>query len=382
MPRPPPPAAALTIPDIRSRLRSGAPRPRPDRALRAGDAGDAEPRGGALGLDLVAHQPDVFGLRADEGDLVLLEDIGEARVLGQKPVAGMDGVGAGDLAGGDDGGNVEIAVLGGGRPDADALVRELDVHRLLVGGRIDGDRGDAELLGRAHDAQRDLSPVGNEDFIEHRGSTRATARHSMTISGWSYSTGEPSATRMLTTCRPRGDDVVERLHRLDQQQLVAGLHRRAQLDEGFGVRTRAQIGRADHRRFDRAGEVVDAAGLERAIGAAGPARPEARQAAPRAQAPRCVRAPAARGTRRGRFRLRSDRIATTILASWSIARDVDRVCANSSDRMPDGFFMGLGSLRGNGRSRRRFADPYISATRANKVRGRRFTLGAPRRLTS
>ena len=82
-----------------------------DRALGAGHAGDAEPRRGALGLDLVAHQADVLGLRADEGDLVLVEDIGEARVLRQEAVAGMNGVGAGDLAGGDERGNVEIAVL-------------------------------------------------------------------------------------------------------------------------------------------------------------------------------------------------------------------------------------------------------------------------------
>ena len=173
MPRPPPPAAALTITGIADlvgdpqRLRLVV-----DRALGAGHAGDAEPRRGALGLDLVAHQADMLGLRADEGDLVLFEDFGEPGVLRQEPVAGMDGVGAGDLAGGDDGGNVEVAVLRGGRADADALVGELDVHRLLVGGRIDGDRGDAELLGRAHDPQGDFAAVGDENLVEHAQGTR------------------------------------------------------------------------------------------------------------------------------------------------------------------------------------------------------------------
>ena len=94
----------------------------------------------------------MFGFRTDEGDLVLVQDLGEPRILRKEPVAGMDGVRAGDLAGGDDRGNVEIAVLCGGRSDADALVGELDVHRLLVGGRVDGDRGDAEFLGCAHHA--------------------------------------------------------------------------------------------------------------------------------------------------------------------------------------------------------------------------------------
>ena len=74
------------------------------------DTREPEPLGGALGLDLVAHQADVFGLRADECDLVLVENIRETRVLGQKAVARMNGVSACDLARSDNRGNVEIAV--------------------------------------------------------------------------------------------------------------------------------------------------------------------------------------------------------------------------------------------------------------------------------
>ena len=111
----------------------------------------------------------MVGLRADEGDLVLLEDIREARVLREEAVARMNGVSAGDLAGRDNRGDVEIAVARRRRPDAYALVGELDVHRVLVGGRIDGDGRDAELLGRAHDAERNFAAVGDQNFIEHRG---------------------------------------------------------------------------------------------------------------------------------------------------------------------------------------------------------------------
>ncbi len=70
----------------------------PDAALGARDAGDPETLSGALGFDLVAHHADVLGLRADEHDVVLLQDFRETRVLGQKAVAWMNGVGAGDLA--------------------------------------------------------------------------------------------------------------------------------------------------------------------------------------------------------------------------------------------------------------------------------------------
>ena len=55
-----------------------------------------------FGRDLVAHQADVFGPRADEGDAVLGDDLGEARILGKKAVARMDRFRAGDLAGRDD----------------------------------------------------------------------------------------------------------------------------------------------------------------------------------------------------------------------------------------------------------------------------------------
>ena len=88
----------------------------------------------------------MFGLRTNECDFVFFQDLGKAGVFRKKPVAGMNGVRAGDLAGRDDRGDIEIAVFRGRRPDADALIGELDVHGLLVGGRIDGDRGDAQFL--------------------------------------------------------------------------------------------------------------------------------------------------------------------------------------------------------------------------------------------
>ena len=62
-------------------------------------------------LDLVAHDADVLRRRADEGDRVLFQDLREARVLRQEAVARMHGVRAGDLAGREQGGDVEIGIL-------------------------------------------------------------------------------------------------------------------------------------------------------------------------------------------------------------------------------------------------------------------------------
>ena len=59
---------------------------------------DAELNGGAPGRDLVAHQADMFGSRTDELHVVLGENFRETGVLGEKSVAWMNGVGAGDFA--------------------------------------------------------------------------------------------------------------------------------------------------------------------------------------------------------------------------------------------------------------------------------------------
>ena len=81
------------------------------RAIGAGHDRDAEPLGGLLGLDLVAHQADVLGLRADEMQIMVGQDLGEAGVLREETVTGMNRVGARDLAGRQQRRHVEIAVL-------------------------------------------------------------------------------------------------------------------------------------------------------------------------------------------------------------------------------------------------------------------------------
>ena len=59
---------------------------------------------------------DDFRGRADELDVGGAADFGEVGVLAEEAVAGMDGVDVGDFSGGDDGGDVEIAVGGRGGP--------------------------------------------------------------------------------------------------------------------------------------------------------------------------------------------------------------------------------------------------------------------------
>ena len=79
----------------------------------------------------------------------------------------MHRVGAGDLAGGEQRGHVEVALARRRRADAHALVGEPHVHGVLIRGRMHRDGGDAELLAGAQHAQRDLAAVGDQDFFEH-----------------------------------------------------------------------------------------------------------------------------------------------------------------------------------------------------------------------
>ena len=87
-----------------------------------------------FGGDFVAHHADVFGGGTDEGDAVSLHHFGEGCVFAEETVAGVDGVGTGDGCGGEDGGDVQVAVACGGGADADAFVGEADVHGVGVGG--------------------------------------------------------------------------------------------------------------------------------------------------------------------------------------------------------------------------------------------------------
>ena len=69
-------------------------------AVRSRHHRHAQSFGRASGFDLVAHQPDMRGLGADEMNVVLGEDFRKPSVLSEKTIARMHRIGAGDLAGG------------------------------------------------------------------------------------------------------------------------------------------------------------------------------------------------------------------------------------------------------------------------------------------
>ena len=110
----------------------------------------------------------MLGLGTDKLHAVFGENLRETRVLRQESVAGMHGISAGDFAGRQDGGNIEVAVLCSGRPDTHALVSKAHMHCVGVGGGMHRDGRNAEFFAGAQHPQGDFAAVGDEDFIEHR----------------------------------------------------------------------------------------------------------------------------------------------------------------------------------------------------------------------
>ena len=87
----------------------------------------------AFGQGLVADTSHDIWLGADERDMGFGTDFSEIRILGEKTVARMDGIGVGHLGGLDDGRYIQIAAFGGGRSNADGLVGQLNHPRTRVG---------------------------------------------------------------------------------------------------------------------------------------------------------------------------------------------------------------------------------------------------------
>ncbi len=120
-----------------------------------------------LGRRLRAHRADRRGRRADEDDAAGGAGVGEAGVLGQEAVAGVDRLRAGAPRGVEDALGDEVGFARRGRAEQHRLVGQPDVARVGVGLGIDGDGADAHAPGGLDDPAGDFSAVGNEDLGEH-----------------------------------------------------------------------------------------------------------------------------------------------------------------------------------------------------------------------
>src|SRR2546430_1416382 len=123
-------------------------------------------RGRALRLELVAAAAQRVGSGADEDEPRGLDRLGEVRVLGEEPVAGMDRVGARLLRGPDVLLGVEVA------RDLDGLVGLARMQRALVVRRDGGDGRDPFGRAGAEDPDGDLAAVGYEELPDLHAAVR------------------------------------------------------------------------------------------------------------------------------------------------------------------------------------------------------------------
>ena len=90
---------------------------------------------------------------------------GKIGVLGQKPIARMQALGA-DLPGQRDNG-VLVEIAARALADFVRFVGEPGEQRAAVGRRVEGDRADSHAPRRANDPAGDLAAIGDEDVGEH-----------------------------------------------------------------------------------------------------------------------------------------------------------------------------------------------------------------------
>ncbi len=116
--------------------------------------------------DLVSHDGNRVRGRAHPHESLIDDPLGEVGVLGEEAVAGMDGGGAGLPSHFQQAIDVEVGLGRRRRPDVPRLVGQLDVQRLTVDFRVDGNGAHPQLASPANDPERDLAPVGDEDGVD------------------------------------------------------------------------------------------------------------------------------------------------------------------------------------------------------------------------
>jgi hypothetical protein len=92
-------------------------------------------------------------------------------VFGKKSIAGMDRVHIRDFRRADNTINAKITFTGRSFADADGFVRELDVHGVGVGFRINRDGADVQFFAGADDPNGNFAAIGYQNFLKHGSET-------------------------------------------------------------------------------------------------------------------------------------------------------------------------------------------------------------------
>ena len=155
--------------------------------------------GDVLGPGLVAQRLDRGGRGTDPDQPGVDDGLGELGVLGEEPVAGVDGISTGVGGDLDDLGDVEVGLGRGGATEGVGLVGEPHEEGVAVRVGVDRDRPDPGVLAGADDADGDLAAVGDEDLLQ------AHARLLAVTLGWAARAAGGRTVRQATATRARRD---------------------------------------------------------------------------------------------------------------------------------------------------------------------------------
>src|SRR5690606_20267539 len=134
-------------------------------ASTAGDQWGTHALCDATRFELVAERLDHLRVGADPDQAGIDHGLRELRPLGKKPIAGMYGIGAGTLRGGDQFFDLEVGVLGGCATERIGLIGLRNEQRIGIGIGIDRNRPKAIILAGPDDPNRDLAPVCYQNLL-------------------------------------------------------------------------------------------------------------------------------------------------------------------------------------------------------------------------
>ena len=115
----------------------------------------------------VAHRMHHAGGRTDKLNVATFTDFREMRVLGQKTVAGMNGIDVAYLGCAHDPVDLQVTFRTRWSANANRFVGQLHVKRIDIGFGINRERTNPEFLASANDAERDLAAISNQNFFKH-----------------------------------------------------------------------------------------------------------------------------------------------------------------------------------------------------------------------
>jgi len=105
--------------------------------------------------------------RPDELDLAAATHLGEVGIFGEEAITWMNRLNVADLGRTDDAVDQQIAFRRRCSTDAIGLVGERQVLRSPIGFTEYRDGLNTHLAASAHNSQRDFTPVGDENSLEH-----------------------------------------------------------------------------------------------------------------------------------------------------------------------------------------------------------------------